>query len=143
MMAIERAAAANPAAAQRAAFSYNAAIAQYRAHDFARARASALMAISESATPPVAPTAPRPAFMAPAAPLPSTYLLADELPATQANAEKYVALAHRAMAGCDLKSAAADYRGAVAALGKKRYRAAMAAARNTVDDCSVASQPNR
>jgi hypothetical protein len=41
------------------------------------------------------------------------------------------------MASCaDMPAAAAQYHGALTALGAKRYRVAMAASRNIVDDCT-------
>jgi hypothetical protein len=139
MIAIERAAATNPAAAQNAAFSYNAAIQQYNAHEYERARASALTAISQSAAPPalVAPGAHAP-LVSPAFPGPRYYIIPDEVPATPANAQRYVALAHRAMASCPtLKSVATEYRSALTALSAKQYRVAMADSRNIVDDCTA------
>jgi hypothetical protein len=139
MIAIERASATNPAAAQNAALSYAAAIQQYNAHDYERARASALAAISQSAAPPV-PAAPvaRAPIAPPAFPGPRYYVIAGELPPSPANAQRYVALAHRAMATCVApKSAAAEYREALAALSAKDYRVAMAASRNIVDDCAT------
>jgi hypothetical protein len=85
---------------------------------------------------PVVTAAPVP-YVAPAFPGPAYYLIPDELPATAENAQEYVALAHRAMAHCHaLTTASADYRGAVSALDAKRYRVAMAASRNVVDDCT-------
>jgi hypothetical protein len=137
MIAIERAAATNPAAAQNAAFSYKAAIQQFNAHEYERARASALMAISQSAAPAaLAPAAPAP-IIAPAFPGPRYYVIPDEVPATPANAQRYVGLAHRAMASCVApKAAAAEYRGALSALSAKQYRVAMATSRNIVDDCT-------
>jgi len=137
MLAIERAAPTNPTAAQNAAFSYNAAIEQYNAHEYDRARASALTAIIQSGAPP--------AFRAPrvhapiSVPLPGPryYIIPDELPATAANAQRYVDLAHRAMANCVAeKAAATEYRGALSALNAKQYRAVMADSRNIVDDCT-------
>jgi hypothetical protein len=139
MIAIERAAATNPAAAQNATFSYNAAIQLYNAHEYERARASALTAIIQAAAPaaPVAPVAHAP-IVSPAFPGPRYYIIADELPATSANAQRYVALAHRAMASCPaLKAATAEYRGALSALSAKQYRVAMADSRNIVDDCTA------
>lgn len=139
MIAIERAEATNPAAAQSAAISYYAAIEQYNAHEYERARASALEAITQSAAPaaPAAPVAHAP-IAAPAFPGPRYYIIPDELPATQANAQRYVASAHRAMANCGAPTAAAaQYRGALSALRAKRYRVAMAASRNIVDDCAL------
>lgn len=138
LLAVERAAAANPAAAQNAAFSYNAAVEQYNAGEYEQARASALMAITQSAAPvPPVPPAAHPSLAARNFPGPRYYIIPDELPPTPANAQKYVVLAHRAMANCAaLKAAAAEYRGALSALDAKHYRAAMADARNVVDDCT-------
>jgi hypothetical protein len=139
LIAIQRAAATNPAAAQNAAFSYNAAIQLYNAHEFQRARATALTAISQAAAPaaPLAPVARAP-IVAPAFPGPRYYIIPEELPATPANAQRYVDLAHRAMANCPaLKAAADEYRGALTALNAKEYRVAMADSRNIVDDCSA------
>lgn len=138
MLAVERAAASNPATAQNAAFSYQAAIQQYNAHEYERARASALMAISQSALPPAPGVPPAHApIVAPAFPGPRYYMIPDEVPATAANAQRYVGLAHRAMANCvALKAAAAEYRGALSALSAKQYRVAMADSRNIVDDCA-------
>jgi hypothetical protein len=138
MIAIERAAATNPAAAQNAAFSYNAAIQQYNAHEYERARASALTAISQSLVPAApAPVAHAP-IVSPPFPGPRYYIIPDELPATAANAQKYVALAHRAMASCSASKAAdVEYRGALTALSAKQYRVAMADSRNIVDDCTA------
>jgi hypothetical protein len=136
LIAIERASASNPAAAQSARFIYNAALEQYNAHEFEQARASALMAISRSAAPPAAFAPARAPLASPAFPGPNYFIIPDELPATPANAQRYVALAHRAMASCPLPIAAADFRGAVSALKAKQYRAAMADSRNTVDDCA-------
>ena len=70
-------------------------------------------------------------------PGPRYHIIGYELPATSANAQRYVTLAHRAMAGCPtLPVAAADYRDALGALNGKRYRVAMADARNIVDECA-------
>jgi hypothetical protein len=134
LIAIQRAAATNPAA-----FSYNAAIQLYNAHEYERARATALTAIIQSAAPPapVAPVAHAP-IEAHAFPGPRYYISPDELPATPDNAQRYVALAHRAMANCPaLKAAAEEYRGALSALSAKEYRVAMADSRNIVDDCAA------
>jgi hypothetical protein len=139
LIAIEQAAATNPAAAQNAAFTYNAAIQEYNAREYERARASALTAISQSAAPaaPVVSVAHAP-IVAHAFPGPRYYIIPDELPATAVNARRYVALAHRAMASCPtLKAAAAEYRGALSALSTKQYRVAMADSRNIVDDCTA------
>jgi hypothetical protein len=137
MFAIQRAAATNPAAAQNATLWYNAAIQQLNAHDFERARASALTAISRSAAPAALAPMARTPIGSPDFPGPRYYIIPDELPATPANAQRYVALAQRAMASCvALKAATAEYRGALSALGAKQYRVAMADSRNIVDDCT-------
>ena len=139
MLAVERAQATNPTAAQNAALNYNAAVEQYNAHQYERARASALMAISQSAAPPmIAAPVSRAPIAAPAFPGPRYYIVPDEVPATLANAKKYVALAHRALSNCATSQVATeDYQRALSALNAKQFRAAMAASRNLVDDCSV------
>ena len=134
LTAIEQTAARNPAAAQQATFSYNAAVEQYNAHQYEQARSSALTAIQQSAMP-TAPLAHAP-LAVPAAAAPNYFIIPDELPATPANAQRYVTLAHRALAKCTAPKAGVEYRGAVSALGAKHYRVAMADARNIVDDCS-------
>ena len=139
LIAVERAAANNPAVAQNARFFYDAAVEQYNAHEYERARASALAAISASVAP-AAPAVPavQARIAAPAFPGPRYYIIPDELPATAANAQRYIVLAHRAMASCPaLKTAAAEYHGALSALSAKRYSVAMADSRNVVDDCTV------
>jgi hypothetical protein len=138
IISIQRAAATNPAAAERAAFSYRAAIQQLNAHEFARARASALSAISLSGVPaePFSPMAHAP-IAGPTFPGPRYYIIPEEAPATADNAQRYVVLAHRAMASCAaLKTADTEYRGALSALSAKQYRVAMADSRNIVDDCT-------
>jgi len=137
--AIEQAAASNPAAAQNATFSYNAALQLYRSHQYEQARASALRAIFQSGAPaaPVAPVGHAP-MIYPDFPGPRYYVIPEELPATPDNAQRYVAQAHRAMASCVAPAAAAaDYRGALSALSAKQYRVAMADSRNIVDDCTA------
>jgi hypothetical protein len=139
LLAIGRAEATNPAAAQNATFSYNAAIQLFNAHEYERARSTALTAIFQSGAPapPLAPAARAP-IVSRAFPGPRYYIIPDELPATPANAQRYVALAHSAMASCTaLKAAAAEYRGALSALSAKQYRVAMADSRNIVDDCTA------
>jgi hypothetical protein len=140
LIAIDRAATTNPAAAQNAAFSYNAAIQLFNAHEFQRARSTALTAISQAGAPaPALAPVERAPIVAPAFPGPRYYIIPDELPATPANAQRYVALAQRALANCPaLTTAAAEYRGALTALNAKAYRVAMADSRNIVDDCSAA-----
>jgi hypothetical protein len=139
MMAIERAATNNPSAAQTAAFSYSAAMQQYDAHEYERARASAVTAIGQAGAPAAPGSAAAPTQISlPSFPGPRSYVIPDELPATASNAQSYVALARRAMERClDVKAADAEYRGARSALDAKQYRIAMADARNIVDDCSV------
>jgi hypothetical protein len=137
LTAIERTAASNPAAAQNAALFYNAAVEQYSAHEYERSRASALTAISRSASPAASLIA-HARIGARAFPGPDYFIIPDELPATPANAQRYVALAHRAMASCLAPNvAAAEYRAARSALSAKDYRVAMADSRNIVDDCTL------
>ena len=137
LTAIEQTAASNPAAAQNAALFYNAAVEQYGAHEYERARASALTAISRSASQPASVPA-QARIGGPAFPGPRYFIIPDELPATPVNAQRYVALAHRAMASCLApNAAAAEYRAARSALSAKDYRVAMADSRNIVDDCTI------
>jgi hypothetical protein len=85
---------------------------------------------------PVAPPAPA-RIRSPAMPDSEEYFIGDELPATAANAQRYVALAHRAMRTClDRDAAASRYGAAVSALHVQRYRVAMASSRDVVDDCA-------
>ena len=99
-----------------------------------------LLACGAPPAPPAAPILPvaHAPMVAHAFPGPRYYIITDELPATPANAQRYVVLAHRAMASCAaLKTAAAEYRGALSALSAKQYRVAMADSRNIVDDCTA------
>jgi hypothetical protein len=118
---------------------YNAALRLYRAHEYEQARATALRAMFQSgaAAAPAAPVGQAP-IASPDFPGPRYYVIPDELPATPDNAQRYVALAHRAMATCaSPTTAAAEYRGALSALSAKQYRVAMADSRNIVDDCTL------
>ena len=108
----------------------------YDVRGYGRAHAGAFRQLHQPA-PPAAPV-PNAPVVAPAFPGPLYFVIPDELPATPANAQRYVALAHRAMVSCVAeKTAATEYRGALSALDAKRYRVAMAASRNVVDDCAV------
>jgi hypothetical protein len=142
MEAIARAAGSNPAAAQQAQFSYNAAIQQYNAHDFERARMSALQAISQTAAAPL----PMNSIAPPAIPQPAYVRMPMNLDANQADAESYVGLARGALTTCGAPnatppaSATQDYTAAVNALVAKNYRAARASSQNVVNDCSGATK---
>jgi hypothetical protein len=142
MLAIARAAASNPAAAQNATFSYNAAIQQYNAHDFERSRMSALQAISQTAAVPL----PQPTLMAPAIPPPSFYPMPLVQNANQADAEGYVALARRSTLTCGGPDAtpapavAAQYTTALNAILAKQYGTATRSSQVVIDQCAAASQ---
>jgi hypothetical protein len=141
MLAISRAAGSNPAAAQQATFSYNAAIQQYNAGDLARSRSSALTAIMQTNAPPQ----PSPTLYAPSIPVQSYYPMANVLNANHADAESYVALARRALTGCGAPGAAPpaaaqkQYENAVAALSQQKLAAAQTASVVVVDTCATAS----
>jgi hypothetical protein len=92
MMAISRIAASNPQAAQRASFSYQAAIQQYQAGDTDRARQSAVQAIAQTA----APAFPTNGTLAPVNG-PTMPLLRDD---PQAEMEARLGLARRALTNC-------------------------------------------
>jgi hypothetical protein len=142
MLAIARAATSNPGAAQNATFSYDAAIQQYNAHDFERARMSALTAISQTAAVPL----PQPSIIAPAIPQPSYVPMRLVNNAGQADAEGYVALARRALMTCGAPSASpapatqAQYAAAVNAILAMKYGAAKSGSQAVVDQCGQASQ---
>jgi hypothetical protein len=141
MLAISRAAASNPAAAQTATFSYNAAIQQFNARDFDRSRMSALTAISQTAAVPL----PQPSIIAPPIPQPSYYAMPLVRSANQADAEGYVSLARRAIMTCGAPNAtpapavAAQYGTAVNAILAKNYGSAKASSQAVVDQCAAAS----
>jgi hypothetical protein len=142
MLAIARATTTNPAAAQTATFSYNAAIQQYNIHDYARARLSALAAISAAG----APALPVPAIVAAqAAPYPTFYPSPSVVSADEADAENYVALARRALAQCGAPGSVPaalqqQYKNAADALVAKKYAAAEGASRSVIQQCSAAAQ---
>jgi len=141
MLSIARAAGSNPAAAQQATFSYDAAIQQYNARDFERARMSALTAISQTSVPPL----PAPSIFAPAIPQPSFYSMPLVVGANAADAEGYVALARRSTTQCGAPNAAPaaavqqQYNAAIAALVARNYAAAKTASLYVVNQCSAAT----
>lgn len=145
MLAIARAATTNPAAAQAATFSYNAAIQQYNIHDYARARMSALTAISQAGAP-VSPASPvLPVIGAPPRAFPTFYPTPSVSGADEADAENYVALARRSLTQCGTpgQTPAAlqqQYQTAVNALVAKKYAAAEGASRSIVEQCAAAAQ---
>ena len=141
MLAIARAAVANPSGAQQATFSYYAAIQQYNAHDFARSNASALTAIGQTAVPPL----PQPSLWAPPIPQPTFYSMPRVANANQADAEAFVSLARRAMMTCGAPNAAPPaivQQNAVAvdALVSKKYEEARASAEWVVNECGAATR---
>jgi len=97
MIAISRAATSNPRAAQTASFTYAAAIQQYNAGDFDRARASAIQAIAQTDAPavpqPQGPTG-GPVVPPPAVRMPPTTSV------RQSDMEAQVALARHALMNC-------------------------------------------
>jgi hypothetical protein len=141
MLSIARAAGSNPAAAQQATFSYDAAIQQYNARDFERARMSALTAISQTAVPPL----PAPSIFAPPIPQPSFYTMPLVANANAADAESYVALARRSTTQCGAPGAAPaaaiqqQYDAAIAALVARKYAAVRRASVNVVNQCTAAT----
>jgi hypothetical protein len=140
MLAIARATTTNPAAAQQATFSYQAAIQQNNIGDFDRARMSALSAIGQTMPVPL----PAPSVMAPSIPQPFYYQMPLLHGATQADAESFVALARRATmtcgapgtlpAGIQQQNDAAD-----TALNAHKYDTARAAAQSVIDQCAAAT----
>jgi hypothetical protein len=141
MLSIARAATSNPAAAQNASFSYNAAIQQYNIGDFERARMSALTALSQTAAVPL----PQPSIVAPAIPQPSYVPLRLVHSSDQADAEGYVALARRSLQTCGAMNASpppaiqAQYAAAVNAILAVKYDAAIGDSQSVVDQCAQAS----
>ena len=143
MLSIARAAGTNPAAAQQAAFSYNAAIQQYNAGDLARARSSALMAISQTGGPPMAQ-----ATAMPPPPIPQqVYMpMPNVVSADQADAEGWVALARRAQNTCGAPGAQPpalaqqQYAAAVNDLVAQKLDAAKSSSQVTIDQCATAAQ---
>jgi hypothetical protein len=97
MIAISRASTSNPRAAQTASFSYAAAIQEYNAGDFDRARASAVQAIGQTDAPfvpqPQGPTG------GPAVPAP-TVQMPPNTSVRQSDMEVQLALARHALMNC-------------------------------------------
>jgi hypothetical protein len=141
MLAISRAAGSNPAAAQQATFSYNAAIQQYNAGDLARSQSSALTAIMQTNAPPQ----PQPTLYAPPIPMQSYIPMPNVLGADQADAESYVALARRSLTVCGSPGTTPpaavqqQYAAAVAALTQQKMAAARTASLVVVDACAAAN----
>jgi hypothetical protein len=139
MLAIARTVGSNPAAAQQATFSYNAAIQQYNAGDLARSRSSALQAIMQTAAVPQ----PQPTLYAPPIPMSSYVPMPNVLGASQADAEGYVALARSAMSACGAPGTKPSdaiqqqYSAAVAALTTQNLGAARTASMAVIDGCAT------
>ncbi|HEY5350179.1 MAG TPA: hypothetical protein VIJ64_10615 [Candidatus Lustribacter sp.] len=142
MLAIARAAASNPRAAQTASFSYDAAIQQFNARDFTRSRMSALTAISQTAAVPL----PQPSLYAPPIPQPSYYAMPNVVSPEHATAESYVALARRALLACGAPSQTPpaaitqQFDAAVRALTARDYAAAKTASYAVIDQCAAATR---
>ncbi len=142
MLAVARAASSNPGAAQNAALSYQAAVQQYNAGDYDRARMSAIAAIGEAM--PVPPL-PAPSIAPPSIPQPVYYQMPLLVGADQADAEGYLALARRSMlvcgvAGSNPPQVQQQYAAAAAALDAKDYRTSEIASKVVVDYCAAANQ---
>jgi len=142
MLAIARAATTNPAAAQNATFSYDAAIQQFNAKDYDRARLSALQAIGQTAAAPL----PAPSIVAPAIPQPKYYAMPLAFSADESDAESYVALARRSLMTCGTPNAAPPaavtqrYDAAVNQLLAKNYGAARAGSQYVIDQCATVTE---
>jgi len=141
MLAVARAASSNPSAAQTAAFSYQAAVQQYNAGDFDRARMSAIAAIGQAMPAPL----PAPSIVPPAIPEPAYYQMPLLRAADQADAESYLALARRAMllcgaAGSNPPAVMQQYAAASAALNAKNYGTSRADSQAVIDYCAAATQ---
>jgi hypothetical protein len=142
MLAIARAAASNPRAAQTASFAYDAAIQQFNARDFTRSRMSALTAISQTAAVPL----PQPSLYAPPIPQPSFYAMPNVVSPQHADAESYVALARRALLACGAPSptppaaVAQQFDAAVRAITARNYTAAKTDSYAVIDQCAAATR---
>jgi hypothetical protein len=142
MLAVARAASSNPAAAQSAAFSYQAAIQQYNVGDYDRARMSAIAAIG-AAMP--APPLPAPSIVAPSIPQPVYYQMPLLVASDQADAEGYLGLARRSMitcgtAGPNPAQVQQQYAAAAAALDAKNYGASVTASQVVINYCASANE---
>ena len=141
MIAVARAARSNPSAEQNAAFQYQAAIQQYNAGDYDRARMSAIAAMGAAMPAPL----PAPSIVAPAIPQQAYYQMPLLVGPNQADAESYLALARRSMlvcgsAGTNPPQVMQQYAAAAAALDAKNYGAAKSNSQAVVDYCASANQ---
>jgi len=140
MLAIARAVTSNPAGAQAATFSYNAAIQQYNAGDFSRSRRSALQAIGQTAIAPL----PNPSLAPPAIPPPAYMRMPTIGSPQQADAESYVSLSRRAIMTCGASgatpppSAVQQNATAAQALVARDYAAAEKASLAVINQCATA-----
>lgn len=140
MLSIARAQAANPQAAQNAAFAYTKAIQQYQIGDRAGARASAREAIAQSNATPQAPFAiPTIApYAAPSASLPSPLF---GLNGPQIDASAFLALTRGQLASCNAAvapQAQKDYARAQDDYAAQKYEAVRLDARAAIDLCARA-----
>jgi hypothetical protein len=142
LLAIERAAASNPAAAQAATLSYDTAIQQYNSGDQTRARMSALQALEQTAQAPL----PAPELNQPDIPQQSFLTMPFVVTDRRADAEAYVGLARRALALCGAPGApipaavTQQYIAGADDLLNGRTFAAKAAAKIVIDQCAAAGQ---
>jgi hypothetical protein len=142
MLAVARAQSSNPGGAQSAASSYQAAIAQYNAGDYDRARMSAIAALG-AAMP--QPPLPAPSVVAPAIPQQEYYQMPLLIGPNQADAESYLALARRSMlvcgaAGTNPPQVMQQYAAASAALDAKNWSASKRESQVVIDYCANANE---
>lgn len=142
MLAISRAASANPAGAQAASFSYAQAMSRYQAGDLLAAQREALQAASLAAQNPF-PQPHAPAAAPPA--LAGVLALPRVVNPPQADAEAFLAVTRRALATCTVtgKAQRADldhrYAAAVTAYGAGQYTDVRTSARTIIDACAAPS----
>lgn len=140
MLAISRANTTNPAGAQTATFSYNAAVQQYGNGNLDGARASAMQAIIQTARPPIVPPAPPQATNPQLAITPMPYVTN----VAQADAEEFLALSRRALLACtsqqspNLAKAQQSYTQAVQENLANRYLDVRRDSQSVIDACAPA-----
>lgn len=139
MLAIARAAASNPSAAQRATYSYNQAVQQYQAGQLSQARSSALQAIVQTAAPPLPP----PIAPPPTIPTPTVARMPLLNNPPQADAEEFVALIAGSLDQCGpttgsaYQSALRTYQQAQRDYVAGKYNAVRTEAKGAIDGCAA------
>ena len=144
MLAIARTAASNPAQAQQATFSYHAAIQQYNAGDYQRARSSAVQAIAQTNAAPL----PQPTDIAPSIPQQQYVTMPQANGVNASDAEEYLALARRSLGtscvasigGSPDPALMSQFSTAVAANASKAYAKTVTLATAVVNACATAQQ---